>query len=199
MIRELADVFPVWLPTSAAAAARFPPSRRRSGGARAPAGPLGSEVLHPLIAGAPLPDSGIEALYVEEDSASAALGHVAHALRAAANYLAVPLRYPLLPRSSRSLVVDECPPSGPRSPSPAGPSQLPLYWGGAAYPPSERFELAVFYLCKDAQQVLRGAGLRAPHAHALLRNLDALYAAAEAEDEPGDPRAPPPAPEPPPP
>jgi hypothetical protein len=45
----------------------------------------------------------------EEQRVAAALGYVAHMVHLLSQYLDVPLRFPLLPRSSRSQVVDPAP------------------------------------------------------------------------------------------
>jgi len=45
----------------------------------------------------------------EEARVAAALGYVAHVVSLLSTYLDVPLRYPLLPRSSRSLIIDPAP------------------------------------------------------------------------------------------
>lgn len=43
----------------------------------------------------------------DEEQIATALGYVAHILHLAAKYLEVPLRYPMIPMCSRSMILDE--------------------------------------------------------------------------------------------
>eukprot|EP01113_Clastostelium_recurvatum_P025554 TRINITY_DN3074_c1_g1_i1.p1 TRINITY_DN3074_c1_g1~~TRINITY_DN3074_c1_g1_i1.p1 ORF type:complete len:583 (+),score=153.72 TRINITY_DN3074_c1_g1_i1:93-1841(+) len=84
----------------------------------------------------------------DEEQIATALGYVTHILCMAARYLDVPLRYPMVPMCSRSVIRDEI----SQQPSP----KFPLYSRGVD---RTRFEYAVFLLNKNLEQLLNSQGL----------------------------------------
>ncbi len=90
----------------------------------------------------------------DKDETAAALGYTTHLVYLMAMYLQVPLRYPLQPVSSRSLVRDPVSIIG-------GSRSFPLYTHGM---PPNRFHWAVYLLNKNIEQLF----------NALQLNLDDL-------------------------
>ncbi|KAK9803272.1 hypothetical protein WJX72_004606 [[Myrmecia] bisecta] len=141
----------------------------------------------------------------EEIKVAAALGYVAAATARLADYLDVPLRYPIHAANSRSTILDHAPPAGyPRSlrllgSTSAAPPVRAMYLlqkmergysqGNAGLPPIEfplyyegsertRFAYGIFLLSKDIEQLLNAHGLSAVGPSHVLQNLYKLLAAA---------------------
>ncbi|ORY43786.1 hypothetical protein BCR33DRAFT_248393 [Rhizoclosmatium globosum] len=81
---------------------------------------------------------------VDEDRTSTALGWTAHLVTLLALYLELPLRYPINPMSSRSMILDRI------SQHPAASMEFPLFMKGSD---KQRFEYGVFLLNKNIEQV----------------------------------------------
>ncbi|KAK4965388.1 hypothetical protein LTR42_012144 [Elasticomyces elasticus] len=152
-----------------------------------PITPLPTKSLTFTIRGLTLPDS--QDLDAEPpEKVAAALGHVAHVLQMLSFYLRQSLPYPVIPRSSTSMIED------PISllKTTASTTQkygderalrtYPLYSKGV---PRFRFEYGVFLLNKDIQILLEGAyGLRVVDIRQTLPNLKyLLYVATAGEGE----------------
>ncbi|KAL4854482.1 UV radiation resistance associated protein [Chlorella vulgaris] len=141
-------------------------------------------------------------------AAGVALGYVAQMVDRLAAYLDVPLRYPLVLRGSRSLVVDAYPPTGTwAGEGDASAVRRPLFGRAEAaaalgelaheYPlycetnrERPRFAVGVFLLNKDVIQLLQTHGISAAGPNQLLQNLYKLLLAAETPDtQPAQQRA----------
>eukprot|EP00026_Physarum_polycephalum_P005331 Phypoly_transcript_05363.p1 GENE.Phypoly_transcript_05363~~Phypoly_transcript_05363.p1 ORF type:complete len:615 (+),score=107.27 Phypoly_transcript_05363:79-1923(+) len=99
----------------------------------------------------------------DEEQIATALGYVSHILYLAAKYLEVPLRYPMIPMCSRSMILDEI--SQQTSP------KFPLYSRGVD---RTRFEYAVFLLNKNLEQLLNSQGLEIISLRHTLPNVQIL-------------------------
>lgn len=106
----------------------------------------------------------------DEESVAAALGSVCHCVSLLARYLAVPLRYPMRPVGSRSLVTDAISPAHSAAP------HFPLYSRGVD---RTRFEYAVFLLNKNIEQLLHSQQLEIITLRHTLPNLHRLMLAAK--------------------
>lgn len=119
---------------------------------------------------------------------AAALGHVAHVMQLLSFYLALPLPYPVNPRSSTSTVYDPIsllPNEARKTTNADGETTLrtyPLFSRGV---PRFRFEYALFLLNKDIQLLLEtGFGVRVLDIRHTLPNLKyLLYVATAGEGE----------------
>jgi hypothetical protein len=115
-----------------------------------------------------LPNSDFSS--ADEESVAAALGSVCHCVSLLSRYLAVPLRYPMRPVGSRSLVTDSI--SSLHSSAP----HFPLYSRGVD---RTRFEYAVFLLNKNIEQLLHSQQLEIITLRHTLPNLHRLMLAAK--------------------
>ena len=113
----------------------------------------------------------------DADGVSAALGHVAHVLHLLSLYMRIPLPYPLIPRSSTSLIRDPISlmphlnttmTKATSSSSSPDDRTFPLYMKGSVF---YRFEYAVFLLNKDIEVVAGRLGLRLLDIRQTLPNL----------------------------
>lgn len=122
---------------------------------------------------------------------NACVGYIALAVHHLASYLDVPLRFPLRPFGSRSLVVDFAPRlsggvSSAKSRREQGACPNPVALNDAArlYPlylegsEQRAFNTAIRMLNKDIQQLLTAHGLTAASSNQALQNLYKLVAAA---------------------
>jgi len=114
-----------------------------------------------IINGFPLPNSDFTGC--DEEQIATALGVVVHAVSMISKYLELPLRYPMLPMCSRSVIRDEI--SQQVSP------KFPLYSRGVD---RTRFEYAVFLLNKNLEQLLNSIGLEVITLRHTLPNLQIL-------------------------
>jgi hypothetical protein len=103
-----------------------------------------------LISGFVLPHSNFEGF--DEEQTATALGLVCHLVFILAKYLDIPLRYAVVPKCSRSYIINI---------QSAHKGQYPLYSRGVD---SSRFQYAVFLLNKNVEQLLdsRELGLKQP-------------------------------------
>jgi hypothetical protein len=99
----------------------------------------------------------------DEEQIATSLGCVSHILYLAAKYLEVPLRYPMIPMCSRSVILDEI--SQQTSP------KFPLYSRGVD---RTRFEYAVFLLNKNLEQLMNSQGLEIISLRHTLPNVQIL-------------------------
>eukprot|EP01137_Pigoraptor_chileana_P034808 Opistho-2@27904 len=98
----------------------------------------------------------------DEELIATALGHVCHLVFLIAKFIELPLRFPLVPMSSRSFVSD---------PISLPPSVFPLYSKGAD---RMRFDNGVFLLNKNIEQLLNFCGLHVTDLRLTLPNLKML-------------------------
>jgi len=133
-----------------------------------PIEPIPDRSLSFTIRGLPLPNSEFED--VNEDITSAALGHVAQVVSRLSSYLAIPLPYPIQPRSSTSVIED------PISMT-TGPRNYPLFMKGTV---RFRFEYAVFLLNKNIEVLSNRFGLKIMDIRQTLPNLKYLLFVATA-------------------
>mmetsp|Transcript_14494 Transcript_14494/g.20202 ORF Transcript_14494/g.20202 Transcript_14494/m.20202 type:complete len:506 (+) Transcript_14494:142-1659(+) len=84
----------------------------------------------------------------DEEHIATALGYVGHLVYMLSKYLRVPLRYPITPMCSRSVIRDDV--------SSQATNKFPLYSRGVD---RTRFEYAVFLLNKDVEQLLSSQNL----------------------------------------
>jgi hypothetical protein len=117
----------------------------------------------------------------DEESIAAALGSVCHCVSLLSRYLDVPLRYPVRPIGSRSLITD------PISALSSAAPHFPLYARGVD---RTRFEYAVFLLNKNIEQLLHSQQLEVitlrhtlPNVHRLMMAAKRSSAAAIESDE----------------
>ncbi|GAA6011313.1 hypothetical protein JCM11491_006793 [Sporobolomyces phaffii] len=115
------------------------------------------------IASLALPNSTYPRAF-PDDLVSSALGHAAHLTLALAQYLSVPLCYPILWRASRSVVKDEISMM-------KGPRAFPLYGKGVD---QYRFDYGVFLLNKNIEQLMYSQNLTVLDLRNTLPNLKTL-------------------------
>ncbi|KAJ3151167.1 hypothetical protein HDU86_006157 [Geranomyces michiganensis] len=115
------------------------------------------------IRGIRLPNS--EFTGYDDEMVATALGHTSHFICLIAYYLQIPLRYPLMPMSSRSSVVDTV------SEHYAGSKHFPLYSRGVE---RMRFDYGVFLLNKDLEQLMNHMHLAVSNLRCTLPNLLAI-------------------------
>jgi len=113
------------------------------------------------LAGFRLPNSDFTGC--DEEQIATALGFVCHIIFMISKYLEVPLRYPMIPMCSRSVIRDDI--SQQVSP------KFPLYSRGVD---RTRFEYAVFLLNKNLEQLLNSQGLDVITLRHTLPNLQIL-------------------------
>ncbi|CAG8519096.1 23905_t:CDS:10 [Cetraspora pellucida] len=118
-----------------------------------------SESFSFKILGVPLPNSAFT------DQVATALGFTCHLIHMLAYYLGVPLRFPMTPMSSKSIIRD------PISTSLSTSRQFPLYSKGVD---RFRFEYAVFLLNKNIEQLMNSQGLLVMDLRHTLPNLKYL-------------------------
>jgi hypothetical protein len=106
----------------------------------------------------------------DEESIAAALGSVCHCVSLLSRYLDVPLRYPVRPIGSRSLITD------PISALSSAAPHFPLYARGVD---RTRFEYAVFLLNKNIEQLLHSQQLEVITLRHTLPNMHRLMMAAK--------------------
>jgi len=99
----------------------------------------------------------------DEEQIATALGFVCHVAFMISKYLEVPLRYPMIPMCSRSVIRDDI--SQQASP------KFPLYSRGVD---RTRFEYAVFLLNKNLEQLLNSQSLDVTTLRNTLPNLQVL-------------------------
>ncbi|KAI9345207.1 hypothetical protein BDR26DRAFT_1005572 [Obelidium mucronatum] len=102
---------------------------------------------------------------VDEDRTSTALGWTAHAVSLIALFLDIPLRYPINPMSSRSMILDRVYQHSYMS------MEFPLFMKGSERP---RFEYGVFLLNKNIEQLLNHIGITVKNLRRTLPNLKSL-------------------------
>ncbi|CAG8528932.1 4624_t:CDS:2 [Diversispora eburnea] len=124
-----------------------------------PIEPIQSETLSFKILGVSLPNSVFTGC--NEELVGTALGFTCHLIQMLSYYLGVPLKFPMTPMSSRSLIHD---PISPLS----IPRQFPLYSKGVD---RFRFEWAVFLLNKNIEQLMNSQGLVVADLRHTLPNL----------------------------
>ncbi|CAG8780711.1 7986_t:CDS:10, partial [Dentiscutata erythropus] len=115
------------------------------------------------ILGVPLPNSVFSGC--DEEQVATALGFTCHLIHMLAYYLGVPLRFPMIPMSSKSIIRDPVSSSLPSS------RQFPLYSKGTD---RFRFEYAVFLLNKNIEQLMNSQGLLIMDLRHTLPNLNYL-------------------------
>ncbi|KAJ3116352.1 hypothetical protein HDU96_009815 [Phlyctochytrium bullatum] len=114
----------------------------------------------------------------DDEKISTALGYTAHLVIMIATYLEVPLRYPINPMSSRSMILDRI------SMQFSGSKEFPLYLKGVD---RLRFEYGVFLLNKDIEQLMNYVGINVTNLRNTLPNLKGLIdAVGEDADSPTD-------------
>lgn len=106
----------------------------------------------------------------EEEEIATALGSVCHVLFLVSKYLDVPLRYPILPMCSRSAIWDEISINGIFT-------KYPLYSRGVD---KKSFDIGVFLLNKDLEQLLNSQGWDVLTLRATLPNLQNLLSRGKA-------------------
>jgi len=99
----------------------------------------------------------------DEEQIATALGFICHVVYMVAKYLEVPLRYPMIPMCSRSIIRDDI--SQQSSP------KFPLYSRGVD---RTRFEYAVFLLNKNVEQLVNSYNLDVITLRHTLPNLQIL-------------------------
>ncbi|RHZ84926.1 hypothetical protein Glove_74g133 [Diversispora epigaea] len=124
-----------------------------------PIEPIQSEALSFKILGVSLPNSVFTGC--NEEHVGTALGFTCHLIQMLAYYLGVPLKFPMTPMSSKSLIFD---PISPLS----IPRQFPLYSKGVD---RFQFEWAVFLLNKNIEQLMNSQGLIVADLRHTLPNL----------------------------
>eukprot|EP01117_Protostelium_nocturnum_P011914 TRINITY_DN4353_c0_g1_i1.p1 TRINITY_DN4353_c0_g1~~TRINITY_DN4353_c0_g1_i1.p1 ORF type:complete len:594 (+),score=217.80 TRINITY_DN4353_c0_g1_i1:47-1828(+) len=100
----------------------------------------------------------------DEEVVATALGSVAHVVFMASKYLSIPLRYPITPMCSRSVIRDDI---LMHSSSP----KFPLYSRGVD---RGRFEYAVYLLNKNVEQLMLAQNLEVTNLRNTLPNVKAL-------------------------
>ncbi|KAF0362031.1 uv radiation resistance protein [Gigaspora margarita] len=115
------------------------------------------------ILGVPLPNSVFTGC--DEEQVATALGFTCHLINMLAYYLGVPLKFPMTPMSSKSIIRD------PISTSLSSSRQFPLYSKGVD---RFRFEYAVFLLNKNIEQLMNSQGLLVMDLRHTLPNLKYL-------------------------
>ncbi|KAJ3164934.1 hypothetical protein HDU88_004915 [Geranomyces variabilis] len=123
-----------------------------------------AQQLFHTIRGIRLPNS--EFTGHDDETVASALGHTSHLICLLAFYLQIPLRYPLMPMSSRSSVVDTV------SEHYAGSKHFPLYSRGVE---RMRFDYGVFLLNKDVEQLMNHMHLAVSNLRCTLPNLLAIF------------------------
>lgn len=113
-----------------------------------------------LVCGLHLPHSHF--VGCEQEEIATALGYVCHMVAVVAQWFNVPLRYEMVPASSRSTISDTI------SPQASGTPQFPLYARGVD---RTRFEYGVFLLNKNIEQLLNHAGMEVGRLQNTLPNL----------------------------
>lgn len=103
-------------------------------------------------------------LLIDDDTTASALGFCASCLTQLAQYLSIPLHYPLRCLGSRSLILDQISQI-------KGPKHFPLYAKGVD---RYRFEYAVFLLNKDIEQLMLENGISVLDLRQTLPNLKLL-------------------------
>ncbi|KAJ3230972.1 hypothetical protein HDU81_004125 [Chytriomyces hyalinus] len=106
-----------------------------------------------------------EFINVDEERVATALGWTAHLVTLLALYMEIPLRYPINPMSSRSMILDRLSLHGP------GNMEFPLFIKGQD---KLRFEYGVFLLNKNIEQLMAVAGVVVKNLRNTLPNLKAL-------------------------
>ncbi|GAB1309880.1 Autophagy-related protein 14 [Madurella fahalii] len=121
--------------------------------------------------------SSSPSLSVDEDTLSAALGHVAHLTDALQYYLAVPLPYPIRPFGSRSSIRDDI------SQLPDPQREFPLYVPRGGSSAQFRFDYGWFLLNKDIEALCASQGLKVVDIRHTLPNLKYLLYVCSAGSE----------------
>jgi UV radiation resistance-associated gene protein len=130
-------------------------------------------VLYPIeqdcICSFSLPNSVFNKLDKEE--IAIALGYTSHTVLLLANYLFIPLKYPIYFKSSRSSILDIISNAVVGSRQFVMLTRFPLYSKGAE---TLRFEYAVFLLNKDIEQLMNAVGLPVRNLRNTLSNVQAI-------------------------
>ncbi|KAJ3030932.1 UNVERIFIED_CONTAM: hypothetical protein HDU68_007293 [Siphonaria sp. JEL0065] len=114
---------------------------------------------------------------VDEERTATALGWTAHAVTLIALFLEIPLRYPINPMSSRSMILDRIYQHTSMN------MEFPLFMKGSEKP---RFEYGVFLLNKNIEQLLNHVGFTVKNLRNTLPNLKLLIdSLAKADINPG--------------
>ncbi|KXX81039.1 UV radiation resistance associated protein [Madurella mycetomatis] len=114
---------------------------------------------------------------IDEDTLSAALGHVAQLTDALQYYLAVPLPYPIRPFGSRSSIRDDI------SQLPDPQREFPLYVPRGGSSAQFRFDYGWFLLNKDIEALCASQGLKVVDIRHTLPNLKYLLYVCSAGSE----------------
>ncbi|KAJ3070199.1 hypothetical protein HDU98_006791 [Podochytrium sp. JEL0797] len=115
---------------------------------------------------------------IHEERTAAALGWTAHLVTLLALYLEVPLRYPINPMSSRSMILDRVSQS-------SFTMEFPLFMIKGSE--MTRFEYGVFLLNKNIEQLMNHSGLVVKNLRRTLPNLKLLIdTISKAEFPPND-------------
>lgn len=114
---------------------------------------------------------------IDEDTLSAALGHVAQLTDALQYYLAVPLPYPIRPFGSRSSICDDI------SQLPDPQREFPLYVPRGGSSAQFRFDYGWFLLNKDIEALCASQGLKVVDLRHTLPNLKYLLYVCSAGSE----------------
>jgi len=128
-----------------------------------PIEPTHTETFSFKILGVPLPNSVFTGC--DDEQVAIALGFTCHLINMLAYYLGVPLRFPMIPMSSRSTIRD------PITASLGDSRQFPLYAKGAD---RYRFEYAVFLLNKNIEQLMNSQSINVIDLRHTLPNLKYL-------------------------
>lgn len=120
-----------------------------------------------FINGLRLPSSG-DYGGCDEEQIATALGYVCHIVFMISKWLNIPLRFPVTPMCSRSLIRDEI--GQPRAP------KFPLYSKGAE---RQRFEYGVYLLNRDIEQLCVYRRIPCPSLRQTLANLYSLITEGE--------------------
>lgn len=128
-----------------------------------PIDPIDAKTFSFKILGVPLPNSVFTGC--DDEQVATALGFTCHLTYMLAYYLGVPIRFPMIPMSSRSTIRD------PISASLGDSRQFPLHAKGVD---RYRFEYAVFLLNKNIEQLMNSQGLNVLDLRNTLPNLKYL-------------------------
>ncbi|KAJ3107467.1 hypothetical protein HDU97_004063 [Phlyctochytrium planicorne] len=110
----------------------------------------------------------------DDERISTGLGYAAHLVIMIATYLEVPLRYPINPMSSRSMILDRVSRQFP------GSREFPLFLKGVD---KLRFEYGVFLLNKDIEQLMNHVSMNVTNLRNTLPNLKALIDSVGIDEE----------------
>ncbi|CAI2179646.1 2858_t:CDS:10 [Funneliformis geosporum] len=128
-----------------------------------PIDPIDAKTFSFKILGVPLPNSVFTGC--DDEQVATALGFTCHLTYMLAYYLCVPIRFPMIPMSSRSTIRD------PISASLGESRQFPLHAKGVD---GYRFEYAVFLLNKNIEQLMNSQGINVLDLRNTLPNLKYL-------------------------